>query len=324
MHISLLIQIKLLFHWSKHNMDSYVLVETVVWRHLHDGFVYYKHAIFASLVWCGLLWCFYQLFGLSFWRHPFTAEARIMSKWCNAKFLQIDLFCYLNYAHLYGLLRFITYICSLQPSQQTSWDTAWISDPSLVHFYNYCWCAQTTTWFPSAQHQEQPSSPSPRWRVTCTHTCSWLLVHGSVMIRLLTGHAAEQMQDFIPACTTPSIMIPMRLYVYYANACYLSILAHAAMVKVFVTVCGRDDDASSISKHLLQRVNISLCDRREYRITCGTAGRVALETMRAMMSRRHHIVTAHSSIQLWPAFQSQVQDTQNKWQTPTNPLQLCK
>ncbi len=24
--------------------------------------------------WCGLLWCFYQLFGLSFWRHPFTAE----------------------------------------------------------------------------------------------------------------------------------------------------------------------------------------------------------------------------------------------------------
>ncbi len=23
---------------------------------------------------CVLLWCFYQLFGLSFWRHPFTAE----------------------------------------------------------------------------------------------------------------------------------------------------------------------------------------------------------------------------------------------------------
>ncbi len=29
-----------------------------------------------GLVWitCVLLWCFYQLFGLSFWRHPFTAE----------------------------------------------------------------------------------------------------------------------------------------------------------------------------------------------------------------------------------------------------------
>ncbi len=36
-----------------------------------------------------LLWCFYQLFGLSFWRHPFTAEDPLMSKWCNAKSLQI-------------------------------------------------------------------------------------------------------------------------------------------------------------------------------------------------------------------------------------------
>ncbi len=38
---------------------------------------------------CGLLWCFYQLFGLSFWRHPFTAEHPLMSKWRNATFLQI-------------------------------------------------------------------------------------------------------------------------------------------------------------------------------------------------------------------------------------------
>ncbi len=38
---------------------------------------------------CGLLWCFYQLFGLSFWRHPFTAEHPLLSKWCNATFLQI-------------------------------------------------------------------------------------------------------------------------------------------------------------------------------------------------------------------------------------------
>ncbi len=30
----------------------------------------------TGVVWitCGLLWCFYQLFRLSFWRHPFTAE----------------------------------------------------------------------------------------------------------------------------------------------------------------------------------------------------------------------------------------------------------
>ncbi len=41
------------------------------------------------LEWCGLLWCFYQLFGLSFWRHPFTAEDPLVSKWSNATFLQI-------------------------------------------------------------------------------------------------------------------------------------------------------------------------------------------------------------------------------------------
>ncbi len=38
---------------------------------------------------CALLWCFYQLFGLSFWRHPFTAEDPFLSKWCSATFLQI-------------------------------------------------------------------------------------------------------------------------------------------------------------------------------------------------------------------------------------------
>ncbi len=35
-----------------------------------------------------LLWSFYQLFGLSFWRHPFTAEDPLVSKTLH-KFLQI-------------------------------------------------------------------------------------------------------------------------------------------------------------------------------------------------------------------------------------------
>ncbi len=45
----------------------------------------------TGVVWitCGLLCCFYQLFRLSFWRHPFTAEDPMVSKWCDAKFLQI-------------------------------------------------------------------------------------------------------------------------------------------------------------------------------------------------------------------------------------------
>ncbi len=37
----------------------------------------------------GLLWSFYQLFGLSFWWHTFTAEDPRVNKWCNATFLQI-------------------------------------------------------------------------------------------------------------------------------------------------------------------------------------------------------------------------------------------
>ncbi len=31
---------------------------------------------------------FFQLFGLLFWRHPFTAEDPLVSKWCDATFLQ--------------------------------------------------------------------------------------------------------------------------------------------------------------------------------------------------------------------------------------------
>ncbi len=38
---------------------------------------------------CGLLWCFYQLFGLSFWRHPFTAEHPLLRHWCRDTFLHL-------------------------------------------------------------------------------------------------------------------------------------------------------------------------------------------------------------------------------------------
>ncbi len=36
----------------------------------------------SGVDYCGLLWCFYQLFGLSFWRHPFTAH------WSQTQFLE--------------------------------------------------------------------------------------------------------------------------------------------------------------------------------------------------------------------------------------------
>ncbi len=48
-------------------------------KRLNDGFVtnmqlFSSQDITDGLEWCVLLWCFYPLFGLSFWRHPFTAE----------------------------------------------------------------------------------------------------------------------------------------------------------------------------------------------------------------------------------------------------------
>ncbi len=61
----------------------------------YDGFVSYKHTSlhftrhYDGLEWCVLLWSFYQLFGLLFWRYPFTAEDPLVSKWCNATLLQI-------------------------------------------------------------------------------------------------------------------------------------------------------------------------------------------------------------------------------------------
>ncbi len=49
----------------------------------------YSHILSRNDHLFGLLWCFNELFGLAFWRHPFTADDLLVSKWCNAKFLQI-------------------------------------------------------------------------------------------------------------------------------------------------------------------------------------------------------------------------------------------
>ncbi len=42
------------------------------------------------LITCGLLWCFYQLFGLSFWRHPFTAEDHCWANYVMLHFSKSD------------------------------------------------------------------------------------------------------------------------------------------------------------------------------------------------------------------------------------------
>ncbi len=56
----------------------------------YDHALFFLHKTFIDgLELCGIFVMFYQLFGLSFWRHPFTAEDQLVSKWCNATFLQI-------------------------------------------------------------------------------------------------------------------------------------------------------------------------------------------------------------------------------------------
>ncbi len=61
-------------------LDSLLAKNPSKTKHLNNGVVFHKHAAFVlsrhltdGLEWCRLLWCFHQLFGLSFWRHPFTS-----------------------------------------------------------------------------------------------------------------------------------------------------------------------------------------------------------------------------------------------------------
>ncbi len=67
--------------WEDNRAWAFSQVEVLLWimdsSLKFNGFVS-NHAAFRFTtdgLWsCGLLWCFYQLFGLSFRRHPFTAE----------------------------------------------------------------------------------------------------------------------------------------------------------------------------------------------------------------------------------------------------------
>ncbi len=96
-HISPLIQARLFFQhrkqyywtgilatvWSKKKILLICLLQTQLLASLDVNW-------WSGVVWitCGLLWCFYQMFKLSFWRHPFIAEDPLENNWCNATFLQ--------------------------------------------------------------------------------------------------------------------------------------------------------------------------------------------------------------------------------------------
>ncbi len=89
-----------LFHWRKHyGLWTHILARSDSLNVLIMDLFLTNMKLLSSQdinwwtgeVWitCGLLWCFYQLFGLSFWRHPFTAEHPLLRQWCNDTFLQI-------------------------------------------------------------------------------------------------------------------------------------------------------------------------------------------------------------------------------------------
>ncbi len=64
--------------------------DAMYWRKRYYGQLkvktYYLQTLSFSRSRLNYLWCFYQL--LSFWRHPFTSEDPLVSKWCDAKCLQ--------------------------------------------------------------------------------------------------------------------------------------------------------------------------------------------------------------------------------------------
>ncbi len=97
--ISLLIQMGWLYSWRKryHGLRTRILAENNglklktpwwTWSNMHlftRRWIMYLSGV--DYLW--IIVMFYQLSGLSFWRHPFTAEDPSVSKWCNTTFLQI-------------------------------------------------------------------------------------------------------------------------------------------------------------------------------------------------------------------------------------------
>ncbi len=99
-HISLLIQTRC-FSGESNNMEwiiDFLAGSNTLKLQYLDGFLT-NTQLFTSQdvnwwtvvewVTCGLLCYIYQLFGLSFWRHPFTVEDSLVSRGCYAKFLKI-------------------------------------------------------------------------------------------------------------------------------------------------------------------------------------------------------------------------------------------
>ncbi len=139
----------------------------------------------------GLWWCFYQLFGLSFWRHPFTAEDPFMSKWCNATFLQIcsdektnsstswmirfsvNFHFWVKYCFKYKWLDYkniITEICTLKNSQSKIKIITVSRAQAILAEKDIRWARQQSLkWI---RRQEVWSTSAGDWHTTPSQSCS--------------------------------------------------------------------------------------------------------------------------------------------------------
>ncbi len=91
--VSMVLDLCIFHSWFRRKHSYFSWKQWLELKRNNDGYAFASQDVnwWTGVVWilCGLLRCFYQLFGLSFWRHPFTAEDPLVSKWCNVKFLQI-------------------------------------------------------------------------------------------------------------------------------------------------------------------------------------------------------------------------------------------
>ncbi len=96
---------------------------------------------------CGLLWCFYQLFGLSYWWHSFTEEDPFVSKWCKATNIYIYIFFFFLYSDSQSsLMLFWTPLLLYEQNSSTVESKSYMNDMMVSK-----WCYNLNFWvnFPS-------------------------------------------------------------------------------------------------------------------------------------------------------------------------------